>query len=197
MLPLRLALSLLLPAAGCAAWHDLFQRDRPTEALVQAALAVPGPAVADVALVLGCPAAPDGTLSPCQQCRVRSAVRSFRQGRARYLLFSGGDAHNPWVEAEVMARAAVALGVPPERVLREDKALTTWQNVRLSWRLMRRHGLRTALVITTADHLPRARRFVQYHGLPATYRACDREPPEEDGARPAPPAPEPASPVPG
>ena len=31
-----------------------------------------------------------------------------------------------------------------------------------------------ALVISVAEHLPRARRFVEYYGVPTTYMACDR-----------------------
>ena len=142
---------------------------------MRAALAVPGPEAADVALVLGCPATAGGRLSDCQRCRVRAAATSYREGRAAYLLFSGGAAHNRHVEADVMARAAVDLGVPAERVLREGASLTTWQNVRFSKRLMGARGLRTALVISIADHLPRARRFVEYYGVPATYQACDRD----------------------
>jgi uncharacterized SAM-binding protein YcdF (DUF218 family) len=167
----------LLPLllCGCAAWHDLFYRDHPDERLIEEVLAVPGPEVADAALILGCPAGPGGALSPCQACRVHAAVRSYQQGRVRYLLFSGGAAHNRFVEADVMARAAVARGVPEERIIREGLALTTWQNLRFSQRLLRAHGLRTALIISTADHLPRARRFTEYYGIPATYLACDRK----------------------
>lgn len=169
----RLALAALL-LSGCAPWHDLFQRDRPDEALIRSALIAPGPEVADVALVLGCPATAGGRVSECLRCRVRAAARAYRQGRAPYLLFSGGAAHNRHVEADVMARAAVDLGVPEERVLREGQSLTTWQNVRFAQRIMRARGLRTALVISVAEHLPRARRFVEYYGVPATYMACDR-----------------------
>ena len=74
-----------------------------------------------------------------------------------------------------MAKAAIDLGVPEAAVLREGSALTTWQNVRFSQRILRAKGLRTVLAISTADHLPRARRFLEYYGVRASYRACDRE----------------------
>jgi hypothetical protein len=41
---------------------------------------------------------------------------------------------------------------------------------------MKRRGFRTALVISTADHLPRARRIARFWGLDdrrAGYLACD------------------------
>lgn len=168
------ALCAIAAACGCAPWHDFFQRDQPDEALIAQTLAAPGPARTDVAVVLGCPADPDGGLSPCLQCRVQAAVRSYRAGRVGALLFSGGAAHNRHVEAEVMAEAALRAGVPAGRILIEGRSLTTWQNLRYAGRLMRAHALRTALVISAAAHLPRARRFTEYYGIPARYVACDR-----------------------
>jgi uncharacterized SAM-binding protein YcdF (DUF218 family) len=184
--PLRFALLLALISAigaGCAPWHDFFQRDQPDEALIAQTLAAPGPERTDVAVVLGCPADPDGGLSPCLQCRVQAAVRSYRAGRVGALLFSGGAAHNRHVEAEVMAEAALRAGVPAARILVEGRSLTTWQNLRYAGRLMRGRALRTALVISAAAHLPRARRFTEYYGIPARYLACDR--PEDRPAAPA------------
>ncbi len=164
----------LLFFSGCVGWHDLFQRDRPDETLLTATLAAGRGGHADVALVLGCPASLGGGPSPCERCRVRAAVLAYQQGIVGALLFSGGAAHNRWVEGEVMARLARHNGVPPERTLVEGRALSTWQNVRFSGRIMRSRGLRTALVISVADHLPRARRFAEYYGIDVVgYRACD------------------------
>jgi uncharacterized SAM-binding protein YcdF (DUF218 family) len=166
---------MLAPLCGCAGWHDLFQRDHPDEALLAATLAAGRGGPADVALVLGCPARKGGGVSPCERCRVRAAVSAYQRGAAGALIFSGGAAHNRWVEGEVMARLARDKGVPAERALVEGQALTTWQNFRFSQRIMRAHGLRTALIISAADHLPRARRFADYYGIDVTgYLACDR-----------------------
>jgi uncharacterized SAM-binding protein YcdF (DUF218 family) len=100
------------------------------------------------------------------------------------LIFSGGAAHSPSVEADVMGDLAVKRGVPPEHVLREGRALTTWQNVRFSKKLLDAHHLQTVLFISTADHLPRARRIAQFYGLDdarTAYFACDRDlPPDSD-----------------
>jgi len=84
-------------------------------------------------------------------------------------------AHSPDVEADVMGELAVRRGVPADRVLRERRALTTWQNIRFSLELL---GARdTVLVISTADHLPRARRIARFWGLDdarTRYLPCDR-----------------------
>jgi uncharacterized SAM-binding protein YcdF (DUF218 family) len=68
--------------------------------------------------------------------------------------------------------------VPAALVVRERRALTTWQNVRFSLPLL--HGSDTVLVISTADHLPRARRIARFWGLDdarTRYFACDRDMP--------------------
>jgi uncharacterized SAM-binding protein YcdF (DUF218 family) len=81
--------------------------------------------------------------------------------------------------------------VPAERVLRERRALTTWQNLRFSLAMLRARSAATVLVISTADHLPRARRIARYWGLDdahARYFACDRDlPPDSDAEFAQPP----------
>lgn len=165
---------------SCAEARDVLRPYAPREADIEAVLAMPAPAATvDAAIVLGCPALPDGTPSPCEECRIGAAVRLFREGRARRLVFSGGAAHSPHVEADVMAEAARARGVPESAIRREGRALTTWQNLRFSLKLARAERWTTFLLVSTADHLPRARRIAQFYGLDDAhtgYVACDREP---------------------
>jgi uncharacterized SAM-binding protein YcdF (DUF218 family) len=173
---MRAALTLAaLAAAGCL---DVTHNDRGDPAALARLLADPGPVPAggrlDVAIVLGCPAdAESGAASLCQRCRVKSALRAYRANEVAAVIFSGGAAHNRFVEADVMAELALRQGLPAQAVVREPRALTTWMNLRYSQRLMRERGFRNALIISTADHLPRARRFAEWYGIAARYRACD------------------------
>jgi vancomycin permeability regulator SanA len=179
-------LLLMMMLTGCAASRDLLTPYGPkAEAEMRMVRELPWPkSHIDVGIVLGCPANPDGTASMCERCRVKSAVRQFRKGNVRNLLFSGGAAHSPDVEADVMADLAVARGVPSAVVFREGRALTTWQNLRFSTRLMKQKDWHTVLIISTADHLPRARRIAQYYGLDDAhtgYLACDLDlPPDSE-----------------
>lgn len=159
--------------AGCAAWYDLFSRDQPRPDLLAAARAQPSPAQTDVAVVLGCPANPDGSPSICLQCRVKAARLMLTRGRVRAAIFAGGAAHNQYVEADVMAEMAQSLGIPPAQILRERHSLTTWQNLRFTQRIMKKSGFQTALLISTRDHLPRARRFADYYGLSVALLSCE------------------------
>jgi uncharacterized SAM-binding protein YcdF (DUF218 family) len=178
-------------ASGCVGVRDVLTPYAPHPEEVEALLAGQVPlSHYDAALVLGCPAEPDGTASLCERCRVKSAVRQYRRGAVGKIVFSGGAAHSAAVEADVMGDLAVRRGVPAADVLREPRALTTWQNVRYSLAILRAHGLATVLVISTADHLPRARRIARFFGLDdahARYFACDRDLPPDSDAEFAPP----------
>ncbi len=187
---------------GCSSVRDVFTPYAPRPADVDALLDAQKPLPHyDAALILGCPAAPDGTASMCERCRVKSAVRQYRRGNVDKLVFSGGAAHSPDVEADVMGDLAVKRGVPAADVLRERRALTTWQNLRYSTLILHVQHLSTVLIISTADHLPRARRIAQFWGLDdahTRYFACDRDMPhdsDEEFAAPPPPRPAPTGPA--
>ena len=159
--------------SGCAAWYDLFQRDKPRPELYAEAQAQPKPRATDVAVVLGCPANSDGTPSLCLRCRIKAALAAYQQGKVRAAIFAGGAAHHRFLEAAVMAREAERLGMPREVIFLESESLTTWQNLRFTKRIMQEHGFATALLISTKDHLPRARRFADYYGIPTALSACE------------------------
>ncbi len=110
----------------------------------------------DTILVLGSPADSDGNPTPEEMARVSEAVREYERGVAPRLLFTGGPAHNKYVEADVMAGAAAAQGIPPSAIFVETKADNTIQNACYSERIMQAHGWHSAEIVSSAYHLPRA-----------------------------------------
>jgi uncharacterized SAM-binding protein YcdF (DUF218 family) len=110
----------------------------------------------DAIIVLGAPANSDGNPTPDLLARVTEGVREYERGVAPRLILTGGAAHNRFVEARVMARAAQAQGVPPDAILVEPQALDTLQNACFSSRILRQHGWRSAEVVSESAHLPRA-----------------------------------------
>lgn len=122
----------------------------------------------DALIVLGYPADGQGRPTPIQQARVREAVREFERGVAPRLILSGGAAHNGYVEAETMARAAEAEGVAPAAIFLETHSLDTLQNACYSTRLMREHGWKSAEIISSSSHLPRA--GLIFSSLPIDWR---------------------------
>ena len=61
-----------------------------------------------------------------------------------------------FVEADVMAGAAAAQGIPPSAIFVETKAHDTIQNACYSARIMQAHGWHSAEIVSSAYHLPRA-----------------------------------------
>lgn len=110
----------------------------------------------DAIIVLGTTADSDGNPSPAMLERVTEGVREYRRGVASHLIVTGAAAHNKFVEAEVMARVAEAQGVPPSAIFREPNALDTIQNACYSARILKTHRWRSAEVVSSPAHLPRA-----------------------------------------
>jgi len=110
----------------------------------------------DAIIVLGSPADADGNPTPAMLARVTEAVHEYQRGIAPRLILSGAAAHNQFVEARVMARAAHAQGIPESAISVEPEAMDTIHNACYSARIMKAHGWRSAEVISEALHLPRA-----------------------------------------
>ncbi len=126
----------------------------------------------DAIIVLGSPADSDGNPTPVQLSRVAEAVREYERGVAPRLILSGGSTDHGYVEAQVMARAAEALGVPASSIFPEPEALDTIHNACNSTRIMKDHGWRSAEVVSSPSHLPRAglifsREPLEWHLHPA------------------------------
>lgn len=110
----------------------------------------------DAIIVLGTPADNDGNPSPRGLARVTEAVHEYERGVAPRLIFTGAAVANRFIEAQVMAHAAEAQGIPESAVFVEPQARDTIQNVCFSERIMARHGWHSAEVISNDWHLGRA-----------------------------------------
>ena len=150
---LPLAARLLLLAVGFVAlllgWAALARRFAPR------GTAAAGPV--DALLVLGTPADSDGNPRPAMQDRIHEAVAEYERGVSNRILFSGGAAHNRFVEADVMAQAAMAQGIPPAAIFRERTSQDTIQNLCHSLAMARANGWRSVEIISSPAHLPRVR----------------------------------------
>jgi uncharacterized SAM-binding protein YcdF (DUF218 family) len=136
----------------------------------------------DVILVLGTSADDDGNPTPEQLARVTEAVREYERGVAPRIVFTGGAAHNEFVEADVMARAAAAQGIPPSAIFVESKAQDTIQNACFSAHLMGNHGWRSAEVVSSGFHLPRASMIFGHTPLEWRMHAAPAMQPGEGGS---------------
>ncbi len=134
----------------------------------------------DAIIVLGYPADSDGNPTPAQLARVTESVHEYERGVAPRLILTGGAARNQFVEARVMARSAHAQGIPETAIFIEPEARNTIQNACYAVRIMKAHGWRSAEVVSSASHLPRA--GIIFSGLPLAWRTHAAPPLEPESA---------------
>src|SRR5262245_22154434 len=85
----------------------------------------------DALLVLGASVWPGGQPGPHLLRRILHVVELLQRGCAGYLLVTGGLGKYLPSEAAVMQRLAVAHGIPPQHVLCEDQAVSTFESALL------------------------------------------------------------------
>ena len=148
ILKIRAALCVVGLGFGLLAWAALARTFAPTSNTNLTHF--------DAIIVLGSPADADGNPTPHQLARVTEAVHEYERGVAPRLIVTGGAVANHFVEAEVMARTAHAEGIPEAAIFVEPQARDTIQNACYAARIMKEHGWRSAEVVSSPSHLPRA-----------------------------------------
>ena len=88
--------------------------------------------------------------------RFREGVRLYRAGWAPTLILSGAAREGDDSNAAAMQRLAISEGVPPWAILADHEAEDTYGNAVYTRALMREHGLRSAILVTSPYHLHRA-----------------------------------------
>ncbi len=95
--------------------------------------------------------------------RVAEGVRQWRLSPAAKMIFTGARAgDNPRSNASVAAEVAVSLGVPATDIIQLDTPRDTAEEAAAVKNIVGRHSL---LLVTSANHLPRAMIFFQRQGL--------------------------------
>ncbi len=119
----------------------------------------------DVILVLGNPAADNGSIAPLAKSRVLEAIRQYRAGVAPRIMMTGGAVQNKFIESQVMLRFALTQGVPESALYSEYESHNTIQNAYYSYRIMQAMGWTSALVVTSPTHVRRASLIFQHYPL--------------------------------
>ncbi|MBY8977611.1 YdcF family protein [Rhodobacteraceae bacterium NNCM2] len=122
----------------------------------------------DAAIVLAGGTDPDGVLSFSTRRRVATAAALVADGKAGMLIMSGGyGARNRHAsQGEKMRRIAIDLGVPAEKILIEPYAISTFQNLLLSFPIAESQGASRLAIVTDAYHLRRSAALAAFFGHP-------------------------------
>jgi vancomycin permeability regulator SanA len=87
----------------------------------------------DLVIVPGVPLE-DGKWSPVMKARIYWSKFLYDRGIAKNIMYSGNAVYTPYVEAEVMALYAEALGIPREHIFTESKAEHSTENIYYSYK---------------------------------------------------------------
>ncbi len=87
--------------------------------------------------------------------RVDYAVELFNQGLSQNMIFSSA-ARSTFPEPYVMKALAVSLGVPSKSIMLEDKASSTYENVRRTNEILAQRGFAEIILISSPYHMRRA-----------------------------------------
>ena len=96
--------------------------------------------------------------------RVVEGVQLARSHPGAALILSGGGRESP-KEADVMMALAVALNFPQERIIKETRSTSTFQNGLEVARILQEKGAHEIRLVTSSMHMPRAAAVFRKQGL--------------------------------
>ena len=103
------------------------------------------------ALLLGCPAHDDGTMSSSQIKRCNLAIQMYEQNLYDTLIISGSNVKNEYIEAQVMHDYIQnKINIP---TILETKARNTFENFKFSKEIIQNQDV---LILTSQTHAKRA-----------------------------------------
>ncbi len=100
--------------------------------------------------------------------RIDLAEALYMAGRAPRILISGSALDGKVSEAQMLARLLRHRGIPDSAILLENNSRNTYENARFTDIIMRGQKLKSALLVTSALHMPRAAGSLQKRGIQVT-----------------------------
>ena len=64
----------------------------------------------------------------------------YDKGTVKYIITSGSSVYTPYVEAKIMAEYLVAMGVPRDKIILEDRAQHSTENLWYGYKLAKKRG---------------------------------------------------------
>lgn len=119
----------------------------------------------EAVIVLGCQVRGEEP-SLMLQRRLEAALEVLEKHPDALVVVSGGQGSGEDIsEAEAMKRFLEARGILPERIILEDRSVSTRENVRFSAELLKARGISRAVIATNEFHQYRAGIYAKRNGL--------------------------------
>ena len=132
---------------------------------------------ANYVVVLGCGIFPDGSLTLTLKNRLDEAYDYMQKYPGAVCVVSGGRGSNePMPEAQAMAEYLKLKGVEDERIIREEHATSTKENLIYSYALMSKEypdREKTAAIVSSDFHIFRVKFLAKRFGLAAMGIPCE------------------------
>ncbi|MDD4601991.1 hypothetical protein SDC9_27479 [bioreactor metagenome] len=101
--------------------------------------------------------------------RLDEANKLYHQGYATTIIVSGAQGPDEETsEALAMQAYLVRQGIPPEKILIEDKSFNTFENLYNCRAIMLEEGLESAIIVSNASHIRRSLVLARNLGIKAT-----------------------------
>lgn len=114
----------------------------------------------DVIIVPGVPPE-NGKWSYTMKGRILWSKYLYDKGIAKNIMYSGSAVYAPYVEADVMALYAVALGIPREHVFAEIKAEHSTENIYYSYKKAKQMGFKKIALASDMFQTKMLKRFTR------------------------------------
>jgi uncharacterized SAM-binding protein YcdF (DUF218 family) len=114
----------------------------------------------DAIIVPGAPFE-NGQWSQVMKGRIYWSKFLFDHGIALNIIYSGAAVYSPYVEGEIMAQYALALGIPKEHVYSETHAEHSTENVYYGYKLARKLGFKTIALASDPFQTRLLRKFTR------------------------------------
>lgn len=124
----------------------------------------------NIAVVLGNRINDDGTLTKTMYKRLEMTLKMNEQFNPDYIVLSGGVA-NPNVEmseAKAMYDYLVGHGINKEKLILEDKSMSTNQNAIFTWQILEKYDFDNLIIVSTYGH------FKDWGGLTYFYENAQK-----------------------
>lgn len=119
----------------------------------------------DVLIVLGYKST-DNKIHPLLKERLDSATELYFSAPFKKILLTGGAVGSERTEASLMADYLLEKGVPKDRILLEEKARDTIENLLFTKEIMASFGFTSCTVVSNSFHLRRVRYIAKILGFP-------------------------------
>jgi vancomycin permeability regulator SanA len=114
-----------------------------------------------------------GVPTPVLYDRLRTAADLYHTGKVRKILVTGDNGSLYYNEVAVMRRTLMRMGVPGGDVIKDHAGFRTYDSC---YRARDVFGVRSAVLVTQAFHLPRAVYLARRMGIDAVGVKADRQP---------------------